>query len=583
MSTISMTASNFQQVIDDRDTLTLAQILRHDQRICSAGGVPSLLAVKLNGISQTLADGIASHLLQDQEAPKVPLSILRLQYNEVLVGINAHAQRINHSGAAAYADISTKPTLASSELKAALKVLQTLIDSTDLDPHGPVSDAITTIQSHLDEHDEPRTNEAQDGVPSIFSPSRVCYICKIRISRATSYPEYPSLCSSCGSFNISSSELSLPANLQLHKKSALVTGGRINLGFHTALRLLRCGAFVIVTTRYPQDAENRYRRQPDFNEWQSRLRIIGADFRTSGDVFRLASLVHRVLMDWSAGAAQLDILINNAAQTLTDSTAAESKAIAQEEELRAGNGSSQLLVDPNRDYTPRVRGGVQSLTLGMTNPGNMRQSLGPSAQLTGIAVSDSRSLSRTSTRPPSSWTQTLPEIPYEDVISAHSVNTFVPLILIRELLPLMGTASFVEGPRPVDPAAYIINVSSREGIFDSLQSSNSFGSVHLRKTQHHVHTNMSKAALNMITETEAAACWHDKRVCMNSVDPGYMSAAPGFGMNIPLGWEDGAGRVLWPVAVGWGKEVVRNSAGGRAVWGKFLKHYRPSQWGGEAF
>jgi len=583
MSAIPMTASNFQRFIDDHDTLALAQILRHDQHICSAGGAPSLLAVKLNGISQTLADGIASHLLQGQEAPKVPLSILRLQYNEVLVGINAHAQRINHSGAAAHADISTKPTLASSELKAALKVLQVLIDSTDLDLHGPVSDAITTIQSHLDEHDEPWTNEAQDGVLSIFSPYRPCYICKIRISRAASYPGYPSLCSSCGSFNISSSELSLPANLQLHKKSALVTGGRVNLGFHTALRLLRCGAFVIVTTRYPQDAENRYQQQPDFHEWQSRLRIIGADFRTSRDVFRLASTAHKVLMDWSAGAAQLDILINNAAQTLTDSTAAESKAIAQEEELRARSGSSQLLVDPDRDYIPRVRGGVQSLTLGMADPGNMQQSLGPSAHLTGIAVSDSRSLSRSSTRPPSSWTQTLSEIPYEDVISAHSVNTFVPLILIRELLPLMGIASFTK-PTSLDPAAYIINVSSREGIFDSLQFSNSFGSVHIRKTQHHVHTNMSKAALNMITETEAAACWHDKRVCMNSVDPGYMSAAPGFGKDIPLGWEDGAGRVLWPVAVGWGREeVVRNDAGGRAVWGKFLKHYRPSRWGGEAF
>ena len=598
MSTVPMTTSNFQRFIDDHDTLALAQILRHDQHICSAGGVPSLLAAKLNGISQTLADGIASHLLQGEEALKVPLSILRLQYNEVLVGINAHAQRINHSGAAADADISSNPTLASSELKAALRVLQVLIDSTDLDPNGSVSDAITTIQSHFNEHDEPPTNESQDGVPSIFSPYRVCYICRIRISRATSYPGYPSLCSSCGSFNISSSELSLPANLQLHKKSALVTGGRVNLGFHTALRLLRCGAFVIVTTRYPQDAENRYRQQPDFKEWQSRLRIIGADFRTSGDVFRLASTAHRVLMDWSAGAAQLDILINNAAQTLTDSTAAESKAIAQEEELRGRNGSGQLLVNPDRDYIPRVRGGVQSLTLGMTDPGNMQQSLGPSAHLTGIAVSDSRSLSRRSTRPPSSWTQTLSEIPYEDVISAHSVNTFVPLILIRELLPLMGTASFVEAPplepqvadptntaKPalLHPAAYIINVSSREGIFDSLQSSNSFGSAHLRKTPHHVHTNMSKAALNMITETEAAACWHDKRVCMNSVDPGFMSAAPGFGENIPLGWEDGAGRVLWPVAVGWGKEVVRNSAGGRAVWGRFLKHYRPSQWGGEAF
>src|SRR5271170_5591670 len=120
-----------------------------------------------------------------------PYGEARLQYNEVLVGINAHAERINHSGAAAYADISTKPTLASSELKAALKVLQVLIDSTDLDPHGPVSDAITTIQSHLEEHDEPRRNEAQDGVPSI-SPYGVCYICKIRISRATSYPGHPS-------------------------------------------------------------------------------------------------------------------------------------------------------------------------------------------------------------------------------------------------------------------------------------------------------------------------------------------------------------------------------------------------------
>src|ERR1700722_19834911 len=179
MSAIPMTASNFQRLIDDHDALALAQIIRHDQHICSAGGVPSLLVVKLNGISQTLADGIASHLLPGQEASKVPLSILRLQYNEVLVGINAHAQRVNHPGAAASADISTKPTLASSELKAALKVLQVLIDSTDLDPHGPVSDAITTIQSHLDDQDEPRTNEAQDGVPSIFSLYRACYICHI--------------------------------------------------------------------------------------------------------------------------------------------------------------------------------------------------------------------------------------------------------------------------------------------------------------------------------------------------------------------------------------------------------------------
>jgi hypothetical protein len=182
MSTILMTASNFQRFIEDRDILALAQILRHDQQICSAGGVSSLVVVKLNGISQTLADGFAGHLLTGKEASKVPLSILRLQYNEVLVSINAHAQRTNHSRATVCTDIDTKPTLASSELKAALKVLQVLIDSTDLDPHKPVSDAITAIQPHLDEHDELRTNEAQHGVPSISSHCRVCYICKMRIS-----------------------------------------------------------------------------------------------------------------------------------------------------------------------------------------------------------------------------------------------------------------------------------------------------------------------------------------------------------------------------------------------------------------
>ena len=74
---------------------------------------------------------------------------------------------------------------------------------------------------------------------------------------------------------------------------------------------------------------------------------------------------------------------------------------------------------------------------------------------------------------------------------------------------------------------------------------------------------------------------------MNSVDPGYMSAGPGFGRNgrTPLGWDDGAGRVLWPLAVGWGRKAARAGNGpgaaGRVIWGQFLKHYTPSRWGGE--
>lgn len=159
----------------------------------------------------------------------------------------------------------------------------------------------------------------------------------------------------------------------------------------------------------------------------------------------------------------------------------------------------------------------------------------------------------------SSWVQTLFEIPYEDVWSAHAVNTFVPLILCRELLPLMGSTK----PRSAStPEAYIVNVSSREGVFEDSTDS-------AAKRGKHVHTNMSKAGLNMITETEAATAWHSRRVAMTTADPGYMSAAPeyekAFDGTRPIGWENGAGRVLRPIAVG---EIE-----GHAVWGQFLKHY----------
>jgi NAD(P)-dependent dehydrogenase (short-subunit alcohol dehydrogenase family) len=174
--------------------------------------------------------------------------------------------------------------------------------------------------------------------------------------------------------------------------------------------------------------------------------------------------------------------------------------------------------------------------------------------------------------------QSLADIPYEDVISTHSVNTFVPLILVRDLLPLMANpekssshpsshSSSSPKSTPNPPAGYIINVFSREGIFET-----SRGNRH--KAGKHVHTNMSKAALNMITETEAGTAWTRRRVAMNTVDPGYMSAAPeledAHGGVLPIGWEDGAGRVLWPVAIG---EGSGGSCDGGAVWGRFLKHY----------
>jgi NAD(P)-dependent dehydrogenase (short-subunit alcohol dehydrogenase family) len=110
------------------------------------------------------------------------------------------------------------------------------------------------------------------------------------------------------------------------------------------------------------------------------------------------------------------------------------------------------------------------------------------------------------------------------------------------------------------PLGYIVNVSSREGILEDTPNSRS-------KSGHHVHTNMSKAAINMITETEAMPAWRNRRVAMNSVDPGYMSAAPEWQRDegCPIGFEDGAARILWPIVVG--------EREGRVIAGRFLKHF----------
>jgi len=375
---------------------------------------------------------------------------------------------------------------------------------------------------------------------------KTCYICRFNI--VVAHRLYHSLCDPCGEFNISSSSLSLPPNLSLTGKFGVVTGGRINLGFRTALRLLRCGAHVIVSTRYPMDAERRYLDESDSLTWKGRLKIVGADFRTAKDVFGLVDAIKSCLTGW--GGQYLDILINNAAQTLTDPLKKEEECIRREI-LLLEDGDSGLVSDTR--YVPRVRGGqVGNYLEGGATSSRLLKSADDRPSSTGVLAKES---SKTS------WTQTISDIPYEDVISAHSINALVPFILLRELFPLMHRSKGTS-----KPASYVINVSSREGLPERTPS-------HSAKSGMHVHTNMSKAALHMITETEAGTAWKNGRIAINSVDPGFMSADPVWmkkvgreGQEMPIGWEDGAGRVLWPIA--------RGEKEGIAVWGRFLKHFR---------
>ncbi|KXH67793.1 hypothetical protein CSAL01_01031 [Colletotrichum salicis] len=410
---------------------------------------------------------------------------------------------------------------------------------------------IETIKTKISEMpgvaaDDSPHNRIHRHMPS-GSRKRTCYVCRIVLDNP--HPQLGSMCIPCGEFNLAERSLSLPENISLKGKTAVVTGGRVNLGFHTALRLLRCGAAVIVSSRYPEDALSRYRQEADFDDWSPRLRIIGADFRAAADAFSLVQSIQRVLQEegWN-----LNYLINNAAQTLTDPMEKEERAIEHESFLLDNPPDDGKGVVVRHDYSPRVRGGDGSFPHGVAGKISGRIA-GPSApENTSLSGSMSElQISGTEKPAPSSWVQSLSDIPYEDVITAHSVNTFVPLILIRELLPSMRKGG------------HIINVSSREGIFESTQRSSA-------KNSKHVHTNMSKAGLNMITETEASTAWK-LGVAMNTVDPGYMSAAPeheqAYGGERPIGWEDGASRVLWPIARA-GRQWYSPP-----IWGRFLKHY----------
>ncbi|KAK2783481.1 hypothetical protein FQN52_009601 [Onygenales sp. PD_12] len=581
-----------QQYLESEDPAVIADQIRQDIERCKSHGVPSILAWYMPAATSHLGDAISVHLFADDGLEDGQFRKVRqMRYGSVMKSIQAYLSQMDH-GPSSLDDgnelkLSTIPTTC--EFKTALKVLDYLHAHelmTQLSASSPLSDVIAAVQTQL---------SVDPGLRSAFKPTppensgrgsrerrRKCYICRFVISDV--HRLYPALCRPCGNFNLAGAEASLPENLSLVGFTALVTGGRINLGYHTVLRLLRCGARVIASTRYPRDAETKYQKEPDFDNWADRLKVVGADFRSAKDAFRLVGVVQKVLSQWKETCSAdnfngLNLLINNAAQTLTDPLKSESLAVNKEESLQTKPGHGKLLVDNDRGYEARVRGGM-GLSWTARLEGH-KQFL-----LEDIPDGDSQT-SAQATDPPrkglrgdipqeedngkSSWTQSLHEIPYEDMISAHSVNAFVPLILCRELLPLMvesrasirspaDTAPTTPRHSAPAPRGYIINVSSREGIFEE-------ATKHGHKMGSHVHTNMSKAAINMITETEAAPTWTKHHIAMNTVDPGYMSAAPEKqrAEGCPIGFEDGAARVLWPIAVG-----IND---GMAIWGRFLKHF----------
>jgi len=363
-----------------------------------------------------------------------------------------------------------------------------------------------------------------------------CYVCKQPFAKLHRY--YDSLCADCGDFNYAKRTQS--ADLEGHY--ALVTGARVKIGYQTALKLLRAGAHVIVTTRFPVDAVARYAAENDFPQWRERLQIHGLDLRHTPSV----ELFTRYLL---ARLPRLDHVINNACQTVRRPAAFFEHLLAQEKLALAAlppawrgplAGHAEVhgvAFSQHRDLDADFRDG-QSLF-----PRDAFDSDGQQIDLREL----------------NSWRLRLHEVETSELLEVHFVNAIAPFILNARLKPLLL--------RTPERHKHIVNVSAMEGQF-----------YRTTKTDKHPHTNMAKAALNMMTRTSAPDFVKDG-IHMNAVDTGWISdedpavhaaRKAELGFAPPLDIIDGAARILDPLFVG------RRS--GTHVWGQFLKDYKPAPW-----
>ncbi|MEU2295323.1 SDR family NAD(P)-dependent oxidoreductase [Streptomyces bacillaris] len=387
-------------------------------------------------------------------------------------------------------------------------------------------------------------------IAGILQRPRSCYICKTRYVEVDAF--YHQLCQSCARENRARRD----ARTDLTGRRALLTGGRAKIGMYIALRLLRDGAHTTITTRFPNDAIRRFKAMEDSDEWIHRLKIVGIDLRDPAQVVALADSV--------AAEGPLDILINNAAQTVRRSPQAYSELVAAESApLPAGElPAAEVIGTFNSGTVDRVAALPSARTEGLsaqevTDLALVTGSASPARIAAGTAI-DAGGLVP-DLHHTNSWIQTVDEVEPIELLEVQLCNSTAPFILISRLRPAMAATAAEH--------SYIVNVSAMEGVFSRGY-----------KGAGHPHTNMAKAALNMLTRTSAQEMFEKDGILMTAVDTGWITderphpdkmrlAEEGF--HAPLDLVDGAARVYDPIVRG---------EGGEPLYGCFLKDYAPANW-----